>query len=215
MQEYGRARRRAAIRRPRADRLQSARRCWTRASSGLPCCPSCSFSSSSPSRSRIARGRCARRSPRDAFDGARAAQLLDDLARRYPVARAGSPGDDGARARRGGELRAALPQVDVACARSFAGETLDGDRNLRDRHRAGARQHAALAGRARRAARRRRAAGDRADLSGTAALIEIARVVGTSRLARTVTFASVSGASGGQAGMRDLVQRSCRGRSTP
>ena len=143
--------------------------------------------------------------PGDAFDGARAARQLDELERRFPSRRAGSPGDDGLARAVAGELRSVLPQVDVR-TRSFGGETLDGDRELltvtAQAPGSTPRSQVVLV-----AQRDAAEPGDRADLSATAALIEIARVVGTSRLARSVTFASVSGASGGQAGMRDLVRR--------
>ena len=51
------------------------------------------------------------------------------------------------------------------------------------------------------------ARGGAADLSGTAAMLELARVFSRSRPRRSITFASVSGGSGGQGGIRDLVQR--------
>ena len=49
--------------------------------------------------------------------------------------------------------------------------------------------------------------GSRAELSGTAAMLELARIVAGGRLRRTVTFVSTSGGSGGAAGARDLVKR--------
>src|SRR6476620_3139883 len=49
--------------------------------------------------------------------------------------------------------------------------------------------------------------GARAELSGTAAMIELANVVRGGRLKRTVTFVSTSGGSAGLGGARDLVQR--------
>src|SRR4051812_47852036 len=145
----------------------------------------------------------------DAFDGVRAAQLLEDLARRYPARRAGSPGDDGLAGAVATELRSALGKQVVMRIRSLPGETLDGDRDLLT-------VTALVPGSTPRsqlvlvAARDAAEVGDRADLSGTAALLEVARVVAASHLERTVTFASVSGGSGGEAGMRDLVQRIAR-----
>src|SRR5436190_5699535 len=67
--------------------------------------------------------------PGDAFDGVRAARLLDDLAQRFPSRRAGSPGDEALALAVAADLRAVLPQVQVR-TRSFRGETLDGDRRL-------------------------------------------------------------------------------------
>ena len=49
--------------------------------------------------------------------------------------------------------------------------------------------------------------GAAAELSGTAAMLELARIVAGGRLRRTVTFVSTSGGSGGAAGARDLVHR--------
>ena len=49
--------------------------------------------------------------------------------------------------------------------------------------------------------------GSAAELSGTAALLELARVVAGGRLRRTITFVSTSGGSGGAAGARDLARR--------
>ncbi len=52
--------------------------------------------------------------------------------------------------------------------------------------------------------------GSAAQLSGTAAMLEIARDLASARPTRSVTFASVSGGTGGQAGMRDLIGRLAR-----
>jgi hypothetical protein len=49
--------------------------------------------------------------------------------------------------------------------------------------------------------------GSRAELTGTAVMLELARIVQGARLHRTVTFVSTSGGSGGLAGARDLVHR--------
>src|SRR3954471_21468210 len=51
------------------------------------------------------------------------------------------------------------------------------------------------------------ARGAAAELSATATMLELARVVAGGRLRRTVTFVSTSGGSGGAAGARDLVHR--------
>ena len=47
--------------------------------------------------------------------------------------------------------------------------------------------------------------GARAELSGTAALLELARVAGDGRLQRTITFVSTSGGTGGTAGAAAAV----------
>src|SRR5207247_248252 len=49
--------------------------------------------------------------------------------------------------------------------------------------------------------------GAKAELSGTAAMLEIARAVADGRARRTVTFVSTSGGSGGDAGAADAVHR--------
>ena len=138
-----------------------------------------------------------------AFDGARASRLLDDLASRFPDRRPGSDGDTALARRVAVELRAALPAVAVH-ARTFSGETIDGRRDLRTvwAQQPGSGDGAQLVVVAHRDAAAR---GAKAELSGTAAMLELARVLGAARPARTVTFASVSGGSGGQAGMADLV----------
>ena len=138
-----------------------------------------------------------------AFDGARASRLLDDLANRFPDRRPGSDGDSALARRVGAELHAALPAVSVH-ARTFSAGTIDGRRDLSTvwAEQPGSGGGAQLVVVAHRDAAAR---GAKAELSGTAAMLELARVLGTARPARTVTFASISGGSGGQAGMADLV----------
>ena len=55
----------------------------------------------------------------------------------------------------------------------------------------------------------------RAELSGTAVLLELARLFADRDLAKTIVLASVSGGSGGFAGAREAVERRRRARSTP
>ncbi len=138
-----------------------------------------------------------------AFDGARAARLLDDLASRFPDRRPGGDGDTALARRVVAELHGALPAVSVH-TRSFGAETIDGRRDLRTvwAEQPGSGDGAQIVIVAHRDAASR---GAEAELSGTAAMLELARVLGAARPARTVTFASVSGGSGGQAGMADLV----------
>ena len=138
-----------------------------------------------------------------AFDGARAARLLDVLAGEYPERRPGGPGDAALARRVATELHDALPAVAVH-SRSFEAQTIDGSRTLTTvwAEQPGSGGGAQLVVVAHRDAAAR---GAKAELSGTAAMLELARVLGASRPVRTVTFASVSGGSGGQAGMADLV----------
>ncbi len=142
----------------------------------------------------------------DAFEGARAARLLDRLEREYPSRRAGSAGDQALAGAVASELRRALPGRVAVRQATFRGDTLDGERDLvsvtAQTPGSTPRSQVVLVAQRDAAAR-----GAKADLSGTAALVEIARVLAASRPARSVTVASVSGASGGQAGMRDLVRR--------
>jgi Peptidase family M28 len=140
----------------------------------------------------------------DAFSGARAMRELQALSSAYPDRRPGGPGDAGLARRVAGELRGMAPAYEVATHR-FAGRTIDGRRTLETIM---ARQvgepgpelvvvsHRDAAGR-----------GAAAELSATAAMLEVARVVAGGRLRRTVTFVSTSGGSGGAAGARDLVDR--------
>ncbi len=141
----------------------------------------------------------------DAFDGARAARLMDRLSSDFPSRRPGSAGDDGLARRVALELRRALPRVTVR-VRGFRARTIDGRRELVtvSAEQPGSASRAQIVVVAERDATGRRAA---AQLSGTAALLELARALADARPARTITFASVSGGSGGQAGIRELVGR--------
>jgi hypothetical protein len=139
----------------------------------------------------------------DAFSSARAMDDLDALAAAFPMRRAGDSGDAALAARLAATFRAmGSYQVDTP---SFKGETADGKRHLTT---VIARQvgepgpglvvvaHRDALGR-----------GAKAELSGTAGMLELARVVGGGRLRRTVTFVSTSGGSAGLAGARDLADR--------
>jgi hypothetical protein len=139
----------------------------------------------------------------DAFSQQRAMADLDDLSRRFPARRPGDSGD-AAMASRLAQTFRAMRSYQVTTP-SFEGETADGMRRLTT---VIARQvgqpgpglvivaHRDALGR-----------GARAELSGTAAMLELARVVRGGRLRRTVTFVSTSGGSAGLAGARDLVDR--------
>jgi hypothetical protein len=137
----------------------------------------------------------------DAFDGARAAATLGELARTFPNRRPGSPGDD-ALARR---VEEELDRAGFAPRRTTArAATVDGDATLTTivGERTGRNGRRLLI-----VAQRDAVSSDAAaELSGTAALIELARLFRGRTVRRTLTFASVSGA-GGAAGVRDLVGR--------
>jgi hypothetical protein len=140
----------------------------------------------------------------DAFSGTRATGDLRAFAAAYPQRRAGDAGDAALARRIADAFRGMEPAYEVSTP-SFTGDTIDGRRRLTT---VMARQigapgpelvvvaHRDAAGR-----------GAPAELSGTAAMLELARVVAGGRLRRTVTFVSTSGGSGGAAGARDLARR--------
>lgn len=139
----------------------------------------------------------------DTFQGANAMTTLNELASRYPNRRPGSAGDDALASYVAGELRRLVPgTIEV---HRFRGRTIDGRRNLVN----------VVATRPGRpgpgivVVAHRDAAGTdaRAELSGTAALLELARVAGNGRLQRTITFISTTGGSGGFAGAREAARR--------
>jgi Peptidase family M28 len=139
----------------------------------------------------------------DAFSVSRAMADLNAWAGDYPARRAGDSGDAALGAELAREFRA-MGSYQVSTP-SFEAETADGKRRLTT---VIARQvgqpgpglvvvaHRDALGR-----------GARAELSGTAAMLELARVVRGGRLRRTVTFVSTSGGSAGLGGARDLAQR--------
>jgi hypothetical protein len=140
----------------------------------------------------------------DAFVGQRAALDLRALAARFPDRRPGSSGDEalaGAVARR---LRAAGPTWRVSMV-SSRGETIDGNRALTTvlARQAGAPGPQLVVVAHRDAARR----GAAAELSGTAAMLEIARDLAGGRARRTIVLASTSGGSGGAAGVREVLRQ--------
>jgi Peptidase family M28 len=133
----------------------------------------------------------------------RAMSDLDSLAHDFPARRPGDSGD-AAMAMRLAAMFRSMGSYQVSTP-SFSGETVDGKRRLTT---VIARQVGqpgpGLVIVAHRDALGRRA---RAELSGTAVMLELARIVRGARLHRTVTFVSTSGGSGGLAGARDLVHR--------
>ena len=139
----------------------------------------------------------------EAFDEIRAETTLEDLARRFPVRRPG----DAADTRLAGEIAARLRQTVPGTVEEhhFQGDTIDGERDLVDvvATRPGAPGPPIVVVAHRDAAK----PGSKAELSATAALLELARVAANGRLRRTITFISTSGGSGGFAGAREEARR--------
>jgi hypothetical protein len=139
----------------------------------------------------------------EAFDEIRADDTLTDLARRFPVRRPG----DAADTRLAGEIAARLRQTVPGTVQEhhFQGDTIDGKRDLVDvvATRPGIPGPPIVVVAHRDAAK----PGSKAELSATAALLELARVAADGRLRRTITFISTSGGSGGFAGAREEARR--------
>ena len=143
----------------------------------------------------------------DAFAANRAFRDLKDMAKRYPLRRPGDAADEGLARRVAQELRDAGQgggprPFSVRMAR-LSGETIDGDRQLVNviARRAGAAGRQIVVVAHRDAADR----GSIAELSGTAALVELGRVLAAANVRRTITLVSTSGGSGGAAGARALA----------
>jgi hypothetical protein len=141
----------------------------------------------------------------DAFSGDRAFNRAYNtrtgLADRFPDRRPGSLGDEGLADAIAGEMSASGFRVRNVVR---DGDTIDGTRRLRTviAERTGTADERIVV------VAHRDAAGQRADaeLSGTAALLELARVFGAPRRTqRTLTLVSTSGGSGGAAGAKALA----------
>lgn len=139
-----------------------------------------------------------------AFDGARAFKTMEDLAARYPDRRPGSAGD----ARLADRVAAEFARTGFATSSRVArktaeASTIDGTATLETvlASREGLSDHTIVV------LAHRDAAGSpaKAELSGTAALLELARLFADRDLAKTIVLASVSGGSGGFAGARAAV----------
>ncbi len=155
----------------------------------------------------------------DAFDGARAYAGLRALAKRFPDRRPGSVGDDALAAYIAQSLRG-LGSPSTAGGTSAQGsagggfqvttrqvqaQTIDGDRTLTTviAERPGSTGESPIAIVAHRDSAAR---GSEAELSGTAALLELARVFSQSETRRTIVLVSTSGGSGGDAGAADFAE---------
>ena len=138
----------------------------------------------------------------DAFDGASATSTLAALAHDYPARAPGSAGD----ARLAQHMAAAFRQEGFATrTHSFTGDTVAGRRRLATV--IGRRQGAPGGTIVVIAHRDSRVSGSAAELSGTAALLELTRVFGNRVTQRTLTLVSTSGGSGGAAGAADVVRK--------
>jgi hypothetical protein len=140
--------------------------------------------------------------PPDSFSGGRAFGELGELAARYPSRQPGGAGDEAL----AGRVRGALRQEGFRVSdRRFEARTAVGERQLRTvtgvRAGLSERQIVVLS---HRDALSRPA---RAELSGTAALLELARVFNGRTLHKTLVLASTSGGSGGAAGAAELASR--------
>jgi hypothetical protein len=145
----------------------------------------------------------------DAFQGPRALGELKSLVATYPDRRPGSRGDEELAAR----IAHTLEGLGGTAAggfsvqrHSFSGQTIDGRRSLSTvvATRPGSTNATPVVILAHRDAAAR---GSEAELSGTAALLELARVFATRATRRTIVLVSTSGGSGGGAGAADFATR--------
>jgi hypothetical protein len=154
----------------------------------------------------------------DAFNGPRAFADLQTLAARFPERRPGSAGDDAlaayiARTLTGlGRPTSSTPTPSDAAGGGFQvstrrlhEQTVDGARTLTTviAERPGSTGMSPIAIVAHRDAVAR---GSMAELSGTAALLELAQVFSQSETRRTIVLVSTSGGSGGDAGAADFAR---------
>jgi hypothetical protein len=154
----------------------------------------------------------------DAFDGARAYAGLQALAKRFSDRRPGSAGDDalagyvaqslrelgGPAGAGGSSSQGSAGGGFQVTTRRLRAQTIDGLRALTTviAERPGSTGESPIAIVAHRDAARR---GSEAELSGTAALLELARVFSQSETRRTIVLVSTSGGSGGDAGAAEFA----------
>src|SRR6185312_11908917 len=154
----------------------------------------------------------------DAFDGARAYASLQALAKRFPDRRPGSAGDDAlalhiAESLRGLGSPSAVGEQSgqgvpaggfQVSTRRFQAQTVEGAHTLTTviAERPGSTGESPIAIIAHRDSVAR---GAEAELSGTAVLLELARVFAQSETRRTIVLVSTSGGSGGDAGAADFA----------
>jgi len=142
----------------------------------------------------------------DAFEGAPAYAELQSLVKRFPERRPGSRGDDELARYVAAKLEAlggAAGGGFSVRTHNFHAQTIDGERMLSNvvATRPGSTSAAPILILAHRDAA---AAGAAAELSGTVALLELARVFASRETKRTIVLASTSGGSGGNAGAAQL-----------
>jgi hypothetical protein len=143
----------------------------------------------------------------DAFEGRRAFAEMQSLAAQFPERRAGSAADarlaERVAATIGGLGGAAGGGFSVHVAH-FEGQTIDGERRLTNvvAQRPGSTNESPVVIVAHRDAA---APGSQAELSGTAVLLELARVFAARETKRTIVLVSTSGGSGGDAGASALA----------
>jgi hypothetical protein len=143
----------------------------------------------------------------DAFQGSRALAELNALAAEYPDRRPGSTSDE----RLAGRIARTLEGLGGTAGggfsvqtHRFSGQTIDGERSLSTvvATRPGSTSATPIVILAHRDAAAR---GSKAELSGTAALLELARVFASRETRRTIVLVSTSGGSGGAGGARDFA----------
>jgi hypothetical protein len=148
--------------------------------------------------------------PPDAFSAGRAFGSLQELAVHFPNRRPGSRGDEAL----AHEVAATIEGLGGSAGGGFTvhvhrfeGQTIDGERTLTTvvAERPGSTEATPILIVAHRDAAAR---GSQAELSGTAALLELARVFSSRETKRTIVLASTSGGSGGDAGAADLASSS-------
>ncbi|HWT94579.1 MAG TPA: hypothetical protein VN238_16405, partial [Solirubrobacteraceae bacterium] len=136
----------------------------------------------------------------DAFDGAKAYTTLTELSRTFPRTRPGSAGDEALAERVKGVFDGAGFEVRTS---STTAQTIDGEQAVStvvgERPGLDPRRIVVVAH------RDRAREGDAASLSGTAALLELARLYEGRPIRRTLTLVSTSGGTGGMAGLRDAL----------
>lgn len=143
----------------------------------------------------------------EAFEGERAFAALQELARQFPERRPGSAGDQRLAAYVAQTLRglgSAARGGFAVSARSVRAPTIDGERTLTTvvAQRPGTTGEAPIVILAHRDAAGRRA---EAELSATAALLELARVLAAGETQRAIVLVSTSGGSGGNGGATDFA----------
>ncbi len=143
----------------------------------------------------------------DAFQGPRAFTELKTLLAEHPQRRPGSSGDEHLAAAIASSLRGLGGTAGggfTVHVRRFEGQTIDGEKKLETviAERPGSTSETPILIVAHRDAA---APGSAAELSGTAALLELARVFAARETKRTIILVSTSGGSGGNAGAGELT----------